>query len=214
MWRDFPQRLAEATGYGVVAYSRAGYGSSDPVELPRPVTFMHHEALVVLPEVLKALNIRESILFGHSDGGSIALIHAGQFPGPLKLVLEAPHVSVEDFGLRSIERAAQDYEKGTLKTKLERYHANVDCAFWGWNRVWLSEEFRSWNIEEYLPNIRIPVLVIQGVDDQYGTWKQVEAIEKRCAGPVECIALESCGHAPHREQPEQTIALVTRFISQ
>ena len=214
-WKDFPARVVEATGYGALVYSRAGYGKSDPITLPRPVTFMHDEALTVLPEVIDLLNIREALLFGHSDGGSIALIHAGANPGRYirALILEAPHVFVEDLSVESIELAKVNYETGNLRAGLERYHGeNVECAFHGWNEVWLKPEFRSWNIESYLPSITCPVLVIQGEDDQYGTLKQVEAIERGCSGRVETRILSNCGHSPHRGQPDQVIAAVTGFL--
>jgi pimeloyl-ACP methyl ester carboxylesterase len=214
MWRDFPDRVAEASGCGALVYSRLGYGKSDPIELPRPVSFMHEEALSTLASVFKSFEIQNAVLFGHSDGGSIALIHAGGKKSPVnKLILEAPHVFVEEFGLESIRQAAELYETGDLRAKLSRYHADVDGAFWGWNKVWLNPEFQSWNIEKYLPNISVPVLVIQGVQDQYGTWEQVEAIEKGCAGPVETLALENCGHSPHRDQPEQTFRRVVAFLN-
>jgi pimeloyl-ACP methyl ester carboxylesterase len=216
-WRDFPRRLGEATGCGALVYSRAGYGNSDPVKLPRSVRFMHDEALMVLPEVLEVLDVRDAILFGHSDGGSIALIHAGG--GNAKrvrgLILEAPHVFVEDFGLASIRAIASDYENGTLKANLERYHgSNVDCAFRGWNEMWLNPEFRSWNIQTFLPLIKVPVLVIQGKNDQYGTFHQVEAIEKGCSGPVHTVLLEQCGHSPHRDQPQRTLASAISFLKE
>ena len=215
MWRDFPERVANAVGCGALVYSRAGHGHSDPIDLPRPVRFMHGEALVTLPQVLTALDVRDAILFGHSDGGSIALIHAGSDRNDRirGLILEAPHVFVEDLGIDSIVAAAENYESGSLKTRLERYHgSNVDCAFRGWNDVWLNPEFRSWNIEEYLPQINVPVMVIQAVDDQYGTWRQVEAIERGSAGHVRTTLFKDCGHSPHRDQPDATLRAVTEFL--
>jgi pimeloyl-ACP methyl ester carboxylesterase len=215
MWRDFPRRVAEATGLGALVYSRAGYGASGQAALPRPITFMHDEAQVTLTQVLEATNIREAILVGHSDGGSIALIYAGsgrarQVRG---LILEAPHVFVEDITIESIAGTAEAYERGDLKRRLERHHGeNVDCAFWGWNKVWLDPDFRSWNIEEYLPNISMPVLVIQGERDEYGTLLQVKAIEKGCQGFVKSIILPECGHSPHRDQPNRTLDAITSFI--
>ncbi|HEV3469680.1 MAG TPA: alpha/beta hydrolase [Pyrinomonadaceae bacterium] len=214
-WRDFPSRVAEATGCGALVYSRAGYGKSDPVTLPRPVSFMHDEALVTLPEVLDAAGVREAILVGHSDGASIALVYAGAArDGRLRgLVLEAPHVFVEDLSVASIRRAAAQYREGGLKRALKRHHgANTECAFWGWNRVWLDPAFRSWNIEEYLPRITVPVLVIQGAEDEYGTPRQVEAIERGCAGPVRSVLLRECGHGPHRDQPGRALDEITSFI--
>jgi pimeloyl-ACP methyl ester carboxylesterase len=215
LWRDFPARLAAATGLGALVYSRAGYGGSDPVPLPRPLRFMHDEALLVLPEVLHAVGVREPILTGHSDGGSIALIHAGGVPGAKvrALVLEAPHAFVEDLSVRSITLAAEKYQQGDLRRALERHHgANVDMAFWGWNRAWLDPGFRSWNIEEYLPGVRCPVLVIQGEDDEYGTLAQIDAVEAGCLGPVRRHVLAGCGHSPHREQPDATLLAMADFV--
>jgi pimeloyl-ACP methyl ester carboxylesterase len=215
MWRDFPARLAEATGLRALVYSRAGYGGSDPVPLPRPLRFMHDEALVVLPQVLAATGIREAILVGHSDGGSIALIHAGGAPASavLALILEAPHVFVEDLSVRSIAQAAASYQQGDLRRGLARHHGdNVEVAFWGWSRAWLDPGFRSWNIEEYLPGVRCPVLVIQGQDDEYGTLAQIDAIEAGCGGPVHRLMLADCGHSPHRQQPEVTLAVMADFV--
>jgi pimeloyl-ACP methyl ester carboxylesterase len=216
MWRDFPARVAEATGCGALVYSRAGYGNSDPIALPRPVSFMHDEALVTLPQVLDAFTVRDAILVGHSDGGSIALIHAGgnDRAGRVRaLVLEAPHVFVEDVGIQSIATAAERYASGQLKRSLERHHGkNVDCAFLGWNEVWLNPAFQSWNIEEYLPNIHVPVLVIQGESDEYGTLRQVEAIHRGCRRIVQSVILPDCGHSPHRDQPERTLNAITSFL--
>lgn len=217
MWRDFPARVAEATGCGALVYSRAGYGNSDPVALPRSVRFMHEEGLTTLPQALDAMEVCEAILVGHSDGGSIALIHAGgsERAGRVRaLVLEAPHVFVEDIGIESIRRIAESCESGSLRHSLERYHgANVDGAFWGWNEVWLDPAFRSWNIEEYLPHVRVPVLVIQGEDDQYGTLGQVKAIEHGCpSGSVRSVMLAECGHSPHRDQPHLTLEIITSFL--
>ena len=217
MWKDFPERVVAATGFGALVYSRAGYGSSDPCVLPRPVRFMHDEALITLPAVLDQFEIRGTILIGHSDGASIALIHAGRSEGGGKtqirgLILLAPHVFVEDIGIESIRRIREDYRRGDLRPRLERYHgANVDVAFNGWNDVWLNPEFRSWNIEEYLPRIKMPVLLIQGEGDQYGTVAQLEAIEKGVSGSVQRILLRGCGHSPHIDQPERTLAAIKAF---
>lgn len=215
MWRDFPEQVAAATGCGVLVYSRAGYGSSDPVALPRDISFMHTEALDTLPQVLEATSVRDAILVGHSDGGSIALIYAGSRRAERVrgLVLEAPHVFVEDISIESITRAAENYRSGDLKERLRRYHGdNVECAFWGWNNVWLDPAFRSWNIEEYLPHIDVPVLVIQGESDEYGTMRQVEAIESGCSSPVESVRLNDCGHSPHRDRPEKVLEEIVSFV--
>jgi pimeloyl-ACP methyl ester carboxylesterase len=215
-WRDFPARVSEATGCGALVYSRAGYGNSEPVTLPRPVSFMHDEALVTLPEVLDAAGVRDCFLVGHSDGGSIALIYAGgvrdvRLRG---LVLEAPHVFVEDLSVASINKAAEQYREGQLKAALERHHGeNTECAFRGWNRVWLDPAFRSWNIEEFLPRINVPVLVIQGTGDEYGTAGQVEAIERGCRGAVKSVLLADCGHSPHRDRPGRTLDEITSFVA-
>jgi len=217
MWRDFPRRLAEAVGCGILVFSRAGYGNSDPVPLPRPVTFMHEEALVVLPQVLDAFAIREAILVGHSDGGSIALIQAGwtRDVRVRGLILEAPHVFVEEAGLESIRSIGEEYRAGRLRQALARHHGkNGDQTFWGWHDVWLNPEFRSWNIEEYLPQIDVPVLLIQGVDDRYGTPEQVRKIEAGCEGPVRTVMLAECGHTPHLEQPADTLESMKEFVSE
>ena len=214
LWRDFPLRLAEATGCGALVYSRAGYGRSDPAPLPWRPTYMHEEA-AVLGEVLDLTGVRDAVLVGHSDGGSIAIIHAGKDAKSRvrALVLLAPHVFVEEMGLRSIAAATEAFTGGDLRRRLERHHgANVDCAFWGWNRVWLDPAFRSWNIEEFLPRIQSPVLLIQGEDDRYGTLRQLEAIANGCAGPVERLVLPGCAHSPHREQPERTFEAAVAFL--
>jgi pimeloyl-ACP methyl ester carboxylesterase len=220
LWRDFPDRLAAETGCGALIYSRAGYGRSDPVPLPRPVRFMHDEA-EVLPRVLAAAGIRDHILIGHSDGASISLIHAGLIhagsrpgPGLRGVILEAPHVFTEPHGLASIARIREVYRDGDLRERLARHHGdNVDVAFHGWNGVWLDPEFAAWNIEEYLAAIRVPILILQGEDDEYGTWAQVEAIERQSGGPVEAIAIPHCGHSPHRERPEITLRAMADFVA-
>lgn len=217
-WRDFPERLASATGLGVLVYSRWGYGSSDPVTLPRPLSYMHDEALASLPEVLETAGVRRAVLLGHSDGGSIALVFAGSgLPATsrlLGLILEAPHVFVEDVSVQSIAAAAEAYRTTDLRERLMRQHGdNVDGAFRGWNGAWLDPGFRAWSIEEYLPRVRVPSLVIQGADDPYGTLAQVEAIETKSGGPVSRLVLPSCGHSPHRDQPEATIEAVARFVA-
>jgi pimeloyl-ACP methyl ester carboxylesterase len=213
-WRDFPAALGEATGCGALVYSRAGYGGSEPAPLPRPVRFMHDEA-EVLGEVLRVAGVEDAVLVGHSDGASIALIHAGSAGGRRvrALVLEAPHVFTEPEGLASIARIADEYRAGDLPRRLARYHGtNTDSAFWGWNGVWLDPEFRAWNIEEFLPSIGVPTLVVQGADDEYGTIRQVEAIRRGVAGPVETLLLPACGHAPHRDQRERVLEEMARFI--
>jgi pimeloyl-ACP methyl ester carboxylesterase len=212
MWKDFPARCVEAIGCGALVYSRFGYGQSDSRGEARRVDFMHDEALHALPELLDKLGVERPILFGHSDGASIALIHAGGAGRPMRgLILMAPHVMVEGVGLRRIEQAKLAYESTDLREKLARYHADPDSAFRGWNGVWLNPDFRAWNIEEYLPRIACPVLAIQGDDDEYGTMEQIERIE-RAIPRAETLKLKACGHSPHRDQPEAVIARVARFV--
>ncbi|MGE0042944.1 MAG: alpha/beta fold hydrolase [Vicinamibacterales bacterium] len=214
-WRDVPARLAEACGRRVIAYSRLGYGASDPAPLPRAVDFMHEEAREHLPRLLDALSLDRVVLVGHSDGGSIALLHAARHPDRVAaLVLEAPHVFVEDLSVASIARMRTAYEATDLRDRLARHHGpNVDVAFRGWNDVWLDPAFRAWNIEACLPDVTCPLLVLQGLDDEYGTPAQVAAIEAGAAGPVEAHLLERCGHAPHRDRPDAFFALVPPFVA-
>jgi pimeloyl-ACP methyl ester carboxylesterase len=213
-WRDFPDALAAAAGCGALVYSRVGYGKSDPVDLPRSVRFMHDEARV-LTAVLAQTGILEPVLLGHSDGASIALIAAGSgpIPGLRALVLEAPHTFAEPCGLESIAKIADVYRNTSLRERLARHHGdNTDVAFWGWNHVWLDPGFRAWNIEDVLPGITVPTLVVQGEDDEYGSWKHVESIQRQSSGPVQTLLLPRCGHAPHAEQRDATLAAMTRFI--
>ena len=204
-WRDFPRRVAGATGAEVLVYSRHGYGRSAPLTAPRPVRFMHDEALVVLPELLDRLEVRRPVLLGHSDGASIAIIHAGGSGRAVSgLVLLAPHVIVEDISVASIAAAGQAFEDAGLRERLSRHHEDVDGAFHGWNDAWLRPEFRAWSIEEYLPRLACPVLVIQGEDDEYGTMDQVDRIA-RAAPDVEVRKLPRCGHSPHRDRPEDVL---------
>ena len=212
MWKHFPRHLAARTHGRVLAYSRYGHGNSDKLLEKRPVTFMHHEGEVVLPELLDKLHIARPILLGHSDGASIALIFAGSYPErPRALILEAPHVFVEDLSIASITQAKVNYQTTHLRRKLARYHAHVDETFWGWNDIWLDPEFRSWNIESYLPAIRCPILCIQGEGDEYGTRAQVEAIAARVPGS-EVVMLANCQHSPHRDQAEATLEATLQFL--
>ena len=214
MWRDFPKRVAEATGCPVVVHSRYGYGQSDVRQAPLSVRYMHEEGLEALPEFLDKLGIVEPVLFGHSDGGSIALIHAGAHDRVKALVLEAPHVFVEDVSVKSIAEAKVAYETTDFAKKLARYHADAERTFWAWNNMWLDPAFRAWNIEEYLPRVECPVLAIQGCEDEYGTMAQIEAIARQARGPVELLKLERCRHSPHRDRPEAVIEAVARFVSE
>lgn len=214
LWRDFPEQLARRTSCGALLYSRAGYGRSDPTPLPRPIHFMHDEA-ETLAAILTQTGVQKPILIGHSDGASIALIYASRRYAiqPRGLIVEAPHVFAEPAGLASIAKIADVYRTTDLRERLARHHGtNTDIAFWGWNKVWLDPDFRLWNIEAALPAIAAPLLVIQGEQDEYGTWKQVEAIEKQAPGPVEVLAVPHCGHAPHREHPDLILQAMTSFI--
>lgn len=216
MWKDFPGQLAHATGCNALVYSRYGYGDSDSLAEPRPVDFMHQEALLVLPELLDRLDIRQPILVGHSDGGSIALIHAARMAAqsgrPVAgVVAMAPHIMVEDISIASIAAAREAYLHGTLRARLAPYHRDVDSAFWGWNRIWLDPAFRTWNIEACLSDIACPILAIQGEDDEYGTMAQIDRIAA-LAPDVELLKLRDCRHSPHRDQPVAVISAIQRFI--
>jgi pimeloyl-ACP methyl ester carboxylesterase len=212
-WKDFPAALCDRTGCRGLVYNRQGYGGSDPFDTLTP-RFMHHEALDMLPRLLEALEIQRPALFGHSDGGSIALIYAGS-PGMAitVLILEAPHVFVEDVTVARIAEVRDAYRSSGLRTRLERHHGgNVDGLFDGWTAAWLNGAFRSWNIEEYLPAVACPTLVIQGADDEYGTVRQVETIADAVSGAVDTLVLDGCGHAPHLEQREKVLDAASAFL--
>jgi pimeloyl-ACP methyl ester carboxylesterase len=213
-WKDFPARVASSTGCPVTVYSRYGSGHSEPLTEARPVTYMHDEALRMLPDLLAQLHIENPILVGHSDGASIALIHAGAHDQVRGLVLLAPHVFVEDLSIASIAEAKKIFETTNLPEKLARHHRDAGRTFWGWNNIWLHPDFRSWNIEEYLPGISCPILAIQGLDDQYGTMAQVRAIARLARGPVEILPLADCRHSPQRDQPAATLAAIAKFVKQ
>ncbi len=215
LWRDFPAALAAATGWGAFAYSRAGYGRSEPVDLPRPLDYMTREARMSLPAVLDAIGFERGILLGHSDGASIAAIYAGErFADRVSgLVLIAPHLFTEEPGLASIAESRRAYEAGALRAKLGKYHTHVDSAFYGWNGAWLDPGFKAWNIEDAVDRWRIPALLIQGADDPYGTLAQIRAIETRSPAPVESLILERCRHSPHAEQPQATLAAIVGFCA-
>lgn len=215
MWRDFPAKLAKATGCGALIYSRLGYGRSESCDLPRPVRFMHDEGLTVLPKVLAAAGIQECILIGHSDGGSIAIVYAGGTPAaPLRgLITEAAHVFSEELTIDSIRKARDAFEQGRLHGKLARYHGeNTHCAFWGWNGAWLHPDFIRWNIEQYLPAISVPMLAIQGENDEYGTRRQVQAIARQAGAGAQVLMLPKCGHSPHRDQEKTVLAAMQAYI--
>ncbi len=216
LWRDFPEKLAAATGWGAFAYSRAGYGRSDPIDLPRPLDYMEREARFSLPTVLEAIRFQRGILLGHSDGASIAAIYAGErFDGGVDgLALMAPHVFTEEPGLASIAEARGAYETGELRARLAKYHADVDSAFCGWNGAWLDPGFKAWNIEHAIGRWRVPALLIQGADDQYGTLAQIRAIEARTPAPVASLILERCRHSPQTDQPQATLDAIARFCAE
>jgi pimeloyl-ACP methyl ester carboxylesterase len=216
-WRDFPAVLAAATGCAALVYSRAGYGASDPAPGARPVGFMHDEARLVLPRLLDALAVESAVLVGHSDGASIALLHAA---GPdlaarrvRGLILEAPHLFVEPVCLASIEELRANPESSGLAQRMARYHGvKAGHCFASWVEVWLRPEFRGWNIEETLPLVTCPLLVVQGRQDEYGTLAQVQAVEAGAAGPVTTLVLDDCGHTPHHQQRAATLAAMSAFV--
>ncbi len=214
MWKDFPARVAAATALPALIYSRIGYGRSTSLASARAQSYMHDEALATLPALLDSLGIHNPILVGHSDGASIALIHAGARIRPVRaLVALAPHVFVEELSIAGIGHARRAYENHDLRVRLSRHHNDVEGAFRGWNDIWLSRAFRHWNIESCLPGIECPLLLIQGHDDEYGTMAQLDAIERNVSGRVERTELADCGHSPHRDQPQATLASISHFIS-
>jgi pimeloyl-ACP methyl ester carboxylesterase len=213
LWKGFVDDVRAALGgVKVVAYSRYGYGRSAAAVQPRPVTYMHDEALIVLPALLNALGIECPLLVGHSDGASIAIIHAGGGHPVAGLVLIAPHVFVEPVGVEGIEAARVAYDDGDLRARLERHHDDADATFRGWNDIWLAPEFRTWNIESYLTSVGAPVLVVQGEHDPYGTLAQVDAIERGVAGRFERLVIADAGHAPHQHAGADVVAAIRRFI--
>ena len=212
LWRDLPRRLCERTGCTVVAYSRYGYGHSDVLRDKREPDYMHHEGEVVLPALLARLGIERPVLFGHSDGASIALIYAGAQPGAAHaLVLEAPHVFVEEISVRSIADAKTAYATTDLPAKLARHHTDADATFAGWNDIWLDPRFRDWNIEAYAERVRVPVLLIQGEADEYGTTAQLDAIAARIPG-TKALMVPGAGHSPHRDAPGLVIECTGAFV--
>lgn len=215
-WRDFPERLSQATGCGVLAYSRQGYGRSDPVELPRPLSYMHDEAFDVVPRIIDRWQLRKVFLVGHSDGASIATIYAGgvQDHRVRGIVLMTPHFFNEEICIEGIEAARRAYETGDLKGNLERHHgANTEVAFYGWNRAWLDPGFRHWTIEEYLPYIRVPLLMIWCSKDCYASEAQARAARESCTCPLEEVRLDECTHWPFREQPDETMTSIEAFLN-
>jgi pimeloyl-ACP methyl ester carboxylesterase len=214
LWGDFPDRLQQATGAGVFVYSRAGYGQSSPARLPRPLAYMHDEARETLPRLLETISFRSGLLVGHSDGASIATIYAGshQDHRVAALVLIAPHFFTEDIGIASIVEAKMAYETTDLREKLARWHKDPDNAFRGWNGAWLDPNFRRWDITEQLAYIRVPILIVQGEADQYGTVRQIEAAQRDCYCPVEVALLPGARHSPQREAPAATLKAISEFV--
>ena len=216
LWRDLPARLTAETGWGVLAYSRAGYGRSSPCPLPRPLDYMQREATLVLPQVLEIIGFRSGVTLGHSDGGSIAALHLGEAPDPriAGTILIAPHFFVEDCSIQAIAAARDAYETGNLREKLARHHDDVDCAFLGWNQAWLDPAFRDWNISDTLHRIHSPLLAFQGLSDPYGTRAQVDPIPDATPAPARICLLDGCGHAPHQEQPDRVIGEIRDFLAE
>lgn len=215
LWRDFPHKLAAACDMPGLVYSRAGYGRSDGIELPRPITYQEDEARDSLAAVLDVLGIKQAILIGHSDGGTIALIHAGldENDRVLGVVTMAAHVFNEEMCLDGIREARKVWETTDLREKLKRYHGdNVDNAFLGWNDTWQRHDYWHWNVEKYLPSISCPLLVMQGIDDHYGSEAQVDAIVSGTGGEAQKLMIPNCGHNPHFDQPAETLAAITRFV--
>ncbi|MEY4754141.1 MAG: alpha/beta hydrolase [Pseudomonadota bacterium] len=218
MWRDFPLRLCQALGARGLVYSRPGYGASTPRaadERWRP-DFMHRQAHEVLPALLQALRVdlaaQPSWLFGHSDGGSITLLHAARHGAALAgVIVLAPHILVEELSVSSIAKAREAYLQTDLRQRLGRYHQDVDSAFWGWNDIWLAPEFRAWSIEAEIASINCPLLAVQGLDDEYGTLEQIRGIARRVPG-TQLLELPACGHSPHKDQPAALIEAVRAFV--
>lgn len=214
-WGDFPEHLAERTGRRCLLYSRCGYGGSGARPAAPAADYLHHEARVVLPELLEKVGAGDCILVGHSDGASIALIFAASRPRGLRgAVLEAPHVFVEELTVAGVRAAGRDYARGALRRRLERQHGEkADDVFFGWHDLWVDPAFRSWSLSDLLPSVRCPLLLVQGEDDPYGTLAQVRTIARRTNGPCEELVLEGCGHIPHRERAEAVTSAISRFVS-
>jgi len=213
LWRRFPDRLAARLGAPALVYSRLGYGRSDGLAGGRAADFLHREALDVLPALRDAFNIARPVLVGHSDGASIALIHAAAARRPVAaLVLMAPHVFVEPITIAGIASTRASYLRTDLKARLAKYHARVDDAVLGWADAWLDPAFRAWSIEQLLPAVIAPALLIQGRADPYGTLEQLARIERGVRGPTTRLVLETCGHAPHRDQEDAVLAAASAFL--
>ncbi len=213
MWRDFPERVAAASGCRALLYSRYGYGQSDVLAAPFTPRYLHDEALLALPQLLERLQIERPVLIGHSDGASIALIHAGDGRWNCAgLVLMAPHVFVEAQALQGIARAGVAFQTTDWPGRLARYHRDAQRSFHGWKDIWLSPAFRDWNICDSLPRIGCPILAIQGEGDEYASMAQIDTIAAM-AGEVELLKLADCAHSPHRDQPQATLNAILRFVA-
>jgi len=215
LWGDFPDKLSAATGAGVFVFSRAGYGKSNPVPLPRPLSYMHDEARDMLPRLLDEIGFKRGLLIGHSDGASIAAIYAGSHQDHRigGLVLIAPHFFTEDSGIAAIAETRKAYQSGELRQRLARWHTDVDNSFIGWCDAWLDPNFRKWDITEFLAYIRVPILIAKGEDDQYGTVKQIEVASQECYCPVEVALLPGARHSPQRDAPEATLKVISEFVA-
>ncbi len=219
LWRSFPADVHAATGRRTIVWSRHGHGRSCVVHEPRAVTYMHDEALLVLPELLARLDVAAPVLVGHSDGASIALVNAASsragldLAPPTGVVAMAPHVVVEDVSIAGITEAREAWETTDLPERMARHHRDAAATFWGWNRIWLDPAFRNWDITDFLPGITCPVLAIQGHDDQYGTMRQLDLLAEGVAGPLTRVELDDCRHAPHLDRPDATTAAVVDFLA-
>ena len=215
LWRAFPGQLADYTGYRVFAFSRAGYGRSDAAPLPRPLDYMTREALNCLPDVLAAIDAPGYVLLGHSDGASIAAIYAGSVADDRLrgVVLMAPHFFTEPMGLAEIAAARDMFETTTMKARMAKYHADPAATFRGWNEAWLDPGFKAWNIEAVIASFRVPVLALQGREDQYGTLAQIEVVRRKSPAEVELVVIDDCRHSPHFDQPEATLEAISAFLN-
>jgi pimeloyl-ACP methyl ester carboxylesterase len=213
MWGDFPEKLAAATGFGVFAWSRVGYGNSSPATLPRKLDFMHVEAKHILPRLLDTIGFQQGLLIGHSDGASVAAIYAGavQDHRVRGLVLEAPHFIVEDVTINSIREIRQAFDTSDVRQRFQRWHADADATVRGWTDVWMNNDFHTWDIREHLAYIRVPILIIQGEHDHYGTGRQIEIAQDECYCPVDVLMIPGIQHIPHREAPDVTLEAISDF---
>ena len=212
-WKDLPLIIKERTNCNILIYSRLGMGNSDPIKKPRKTNYMHLEATKTLPQICKMFNISKPILLGYSDGASIAIINAGSGFETKALILEAPHVNVEPLSVKGAKNALQYWENGDLKNKLSKHHKNVESAFKGWSNAWISKEFRKWNIEEFLNKIEVPILLLQGKEDEYGALKQIDKIKNTVRGYCKSVILDNCSHSLNKDRKETVINEISEFIN-